>query len=139
MQQTPRVTFRGFDHSDALVADITEHIEELETYYPGITGCHVLVELPEHHRRSGNRFHVRIKMLVPGEEIVVSNNPDLHADLQEAEKQETTKQDEIARERRHVHVAVREAFEIARRRLQDYGRRRRGFVKTHASGPEADN
>ncbi len=136
MQLVPRVTFRGIDHSEVLAADINDHVARLETYYPSITACHVVVELPEHHRRAGNRFHVRINLSVPGDEIVVTSAPTLHADLQDAEQDRTSKQDELGPERRHARVAIREAFEAARRRLQDYGRRQRGFVKTHETAVE---
>jgi len=38
-------------------------------------------------------------------------------------------------ERKHVSVAIREAFDIARRRLQDYARRQRGAVKVPVRQP----
>jgi len=136
MQLVPRVTFRGVNYSEALAADIADHVARLETYYPAITACHVVVEIPEHHHRSGNRFHVRINLSVPGDEIVVTSSPSLHAELRDSGEQETTKEDETSPERRYARVAIREAFEIARRRLQDFSRKQRGFVKAHATPTE---
>jgi cold shock CspA family protein len=40
-------------------------------------------------------------------------------------------------ERKHLEVAIREAFHAARRRLQDHARQKRADVKTHEPMPEA--
>ena len=135
MQLTPSITFRGIDPSVALEAEIRGRIDNLEKYYRSITGCRVLVELAERHHETGNRFHVRIDLTVPGEEIVVAHEASLHATDQDIHLAQATKQDETDPERKHALVAVREAFDTARRQLQDYARRHRGTVKTAARQP----
>ena len=135
MQLTPTITFRGIDPSAALEAEIRTRIGKLETYYRPIIGCHVLVELAERHHESGNRYHVRLDVTVPGEEIVVAHEAGLHATAQDVDAEKATKDTEPDPERKHARVAVREAFDIARRRLQDYGRRQRGTVKAPARQP----
>jgi cold shock CspA family protein/ribosome-associated translation inhibitor RaiA len=135
MQLTPTITFRGIDPSAALEAEIRTRIDKLETYDHSIVGCHVLVELAQRHHEAGNRYHVRIDLTVPGEEIVVAHEADLHATNQDIHLAKATKQDEADPERKHALVAVRQAFDIARRQLQDYARRHRGTVKTAARQP----
>ena len=135
MQLTPTITFRGIDPSAALEAEIRTRIGKLETYYRPIMGCHVLVEFAERHHETGNRYHVRIDVTVPGEEIVVAHEAGLHATAQDVDAEKATKEAEPDPERKHARVAVREAFDIARRRLQDYGRRQRGAVKAPARQP----
>jgi cold shock CspA family protein/ribosome-associated translation inhibitor RaiA len=135
MQIIPSVTFRGIGVSEALEADIRARIAKLERYYPSITGCRVLVELGERHHESGNRFHVRIDLTVPGENILVTHDADLHAAARDIEAAKLTKEGEVNPERKHAHVAVREAFDIARRRLQDYARRQRRAVKASSRQP----
>jgi cold shock CspA family protein/ribosome-associated translation inhibitor RaiA len=135
MQLTPTITFRGIDPSAALEAEIRTRIGKLETYCRPIMGCHVLVELAERHHETGNRYHVRIDLTVPGEEIVVAHEASLHATAQDVDAEKATKEAEPDPERKHARVAVREAFDIARRRLQDYARRQRGTVKTAARQP----
>ena len=135
MQLTPTITFRDIATSPALEADVRARVDKLETYCRSIMTCRVLVELAERHHQSGNRVHVRIDLTVPGEEIVVAHEPSLHASAQDAEAQALTKGDETDPERRHAHVAIHEAFDILRRRLQDYTRRQRGAVKTSARQP----
>jgi cold shock CspA family protein/ribosome-associated translation inhibitor RaiA len=135
MQLTPIITFRGIDSSEALEADIRTRIDGLEKYYSSIMGCRVLVEFQQRHHKTGNRFHVRIDLTVPGEEIVVAHDASLHAAAQDLDKGKATRDADLDPERKHAHVAVREAFEVARRRLQDYGRRQRGIPKTSIRQP----
>jgi ribosomal subunit interface protein len=101
--KTPlQITFRGIDHSDAIGAHIREKAEKLETFFEPIMSCRVVVEMPHQHKHQGKAFNVRIDIGVPGSEIVVNrdNNED-------------------------VYVALRDAFDAARRQLDDYGRRLR--------------
>jgi len=132
-----QVTFRGLDHSDALEAEIQERAAWLEQFYAGIVRCRVLVEVPHRHRHDGRHFHVRIELTVPGgEPIVVSHEPSLHGPLKDIEEAAARKQAEVEPVRRYAHVAVREAFDLARRQLQDFAREHRGAVKVHEVPPQ---
>ena len=135
MQHPPTITFRGVDRSDALESEIRGRIDKLERYYRRITGCHVLIELVQRHHENGNRYHVRIDLTLPGEEIVVAHEASLHATAQDVVVERATKADEPDPERKHARVAVREAFDNARRQLQDFARRQRGSVKAPARQP----
>jgi ribosomal subunit interface protein len=109
------ITFRNMERSSLIEAYIHERAESLERYAGQIVSCRVVVESPHRRHRQGQLFHVRVEMAVPGGDIVVRRDP--------AEK--------------HAHedafVAVRDAFNAARRRLQDHVRRRRGDVKHHGA------
>jgi len=131
-----QITFRNLTPSEVLEAAIRERAAKLDTYYDGILGCRVLVERPHRHHRRGNRFHVRIDLTVPGDEIVVTHEPSLHPSLQDIESERVKKAADVESVHRFAIVAVREAFDIARRRLQDYARRQRGAVKLHEA-PQA--
>ena len=135
MQLTPTVTFRGIGPSAALEAEVPRTHRQARDVLPSIMGYRVLVELAQRHHEAGNRYHVRIDLTVPGEEIVVAHEASLHATGQDIHLAKATKQDEADPERKHALVAVRQAFDIARRRLQDYARRQRGTVKTAARQP----
>jgi ribosomal subunit interface protein len=107
--KTPlQITFRDIEQSDALEAHIREKAEKLETFFEPIMSCRVVVEMPHQHKHQGKIFTVRIDIGVPGKEIVV--NRDKHED---------------------VYVALRDAFDAARRQLEDYGHRLRRETKTH--------
>ena len=130
-----QLAFRGFEPDEALDADVRERVSWLEQFYEGIVRCRVLVEVPHRHRHDGRHFHVRIEMTVPGgTPLVVSHEPSLHGRLKDAEEAAHRKDDEIESVHRYAQAAVREAFDAARRRLEDFAREQRGTVKTH-EGP----
>jgi hypothetical protein len=113
MTQTPvHVTFRGIPHSDALEADIQERAGALQRFHPRLAGCRVLVEQPHRHQHSGNPFHVRIEMTVDGARPLVVTH-------------------EGGPGTSDPYIATREAFDAARRQLQDAAREQRGDVKSH--------
>jgi cold shock CspA family protein len=113
MQLPLQITARDISLSEAAEADIHAKAANLDTYYDGIMSCRVVVEGPVRHHRKGP-FTVRIDLTVPGAELVV----DRHADAD-------------------LYVAIRDAFDAARRRLEDYARRQRGDVKSHEETPRA--
>lgn len=108
MQRPLQITIRDIAESEAIDSHIREKVEKLEQFYPHIVGCHVVVEMPHKHSHQGKLFNVRLEIKVPGSEIVV--NRDLSED---------------------IYVALRDAFDAAKRALDDYGRKQRGDVKFH--------
>ena len=129
-QIATQVTFRGMRHSDVLEAEILERIAWLEQFYQRAIGCHVLVEVP--HRRGGRQVRVRIELTVPGgPPIVVGHEPSLHGSLKDTGEAAHHKESEVEGVHRNAHVAIRETFDAARRRLQDFAREQRGATKTH--------
>lgn len=132
MKLPVQITFRNMASSDAIEAVIRKRVEKLETYYDQITGCRVLVEVPNRHHLKGRHRQVRIDLTVPDAEIVVNHEPSLHAKQKHLEAEAHTKRIELHSEFKDINVAIREAFEVAKRQLQDYVRRRRLEVKQHS-------
>jgi ribosomal subunit interface protein len=109
MQIPLQISLHGITRSNALYNAIREKADKLERYYDRIMSCRVVLEQPARHQRKGKQYAVRIDLKVPGGEIAVTHEHD--EDLQ---------------------IALREAFNAARRRLEDYARGQRGDVKHHA-------
>jgi hypothetical protein len=131
-----QITFHGISHRDNIESAIRERVNWLEQFYPGIVRCRVLVEVPHRHRRGGRHFDIRIEMTVAGgAPIIVSHAPSLHAGSKDLEQEASTKESEIEGERRYAEVAIHEAFDAARRQLEDFAREQRGAVKQHAVAP----
>ncbi|MDP1757156.1 MAG: ribosome-associated translation inhibitor RaiA [Pseudohongiella sp.] len=103
-----QITLRDVDHSEALETHIREKSKKLENFFDHIISCRVVVEKPHKHKHQGGAFNIRIDIGVPGREIVV--NRDRHED---------------------VYVALRDAFDAAKRQLEDYTQRLRGETKLH--------
>jgi ribosome-associated translation inhibitor RaiA len=135
MQQAPEVMFRGVRRSKGLTEDIGRRLEKLETFYDPIIGCRVQISLAERRHNSGNRYRVRLDLGVPGGHIVVSHDASHRPDARRAGARRMTRQLETEADHRYVRVAIRETFDIARRQLQDFARRQRGAVKSHAGTP----
>ena len=125
------VTFHGMAPSQWIETDIRKRAAKLETYYRNIMSCHVAVDIPHRHHEEGNRFSVRIDLTVPGEELAVTRASNVHASRQALDVNEWVKQFDVEGMRKHFGVVIKEAFDVARRRLQDYARRQRFAVKTH--------
>jgi cold shock CspA family protein/ribosome-associated translation inhibitor RaiA len=108
-----QIGFRGMAPSPAVEAHIRERVDGLERYFDRIIGCRVVVEASGRHQRKGKLYHLRVDVIVPGREIVVKRDPPEH----------------------HAHedvlVAVRDAFDAARRKLEDHARDVRGDTKVH--------
>jgi cold shock CspA family protein/ribosome-associated translation inhibitor RaiA len=130
-----QISFRNMKPSEAVEARVREEVAKLETFYKGIMHCRVVVELPHRHHKSGDLYHVRIDMTVPGAELVVKREPSLQASLRQVDTEKQSKSYEAHAAHKDVFVVIRDAFKEARRQLQDYARRMRGQTKAHVSQP----
>ena len=130
-----QISFRNMKPSEAVEARVREEVAKLETFYQGIMHCRVVVELPHRHHKSGDLYHVRIDMTVPGAELVVKREPSLQASLRQVDTEKQSKSYEAHAAHKDVFVVIRDAFKEARRQLQDYARRMRGQTKAHVSQP----
>jgi len=112
-----QITFRNMEGSDAMKAAVEERAGKLDQVCDQIMSCRVMVEAQHRHRQNGNLYHVRIDLTVPGKELVVSREAHEHHSHTDA------------------YVAIRDAFDAARRQLENYARQRRQDVKTHVEPP----
>jgi ribosomal subunit interface protein len=108
-----QITWRDMPPSPAIEAEIRERVAKLAQFHDHIVSCRVVVESPHEHHRKGKFYQITIDLKVPGKEIVVSREPGQN----------------------HAHedfyVALRDAFDAARRQLQDHSRVIKGVVKEH--------
>lgn len=98
--------FIGMAPSPALQEAVEARVAQLERSGDDVIGCHVTIEQEHKHQHQGRPFAVRIDITLPGQELAVNRV-----------------QDEDA------YVAVRDAFDAARRQLEEVIRIRRGEVK----------
>jgi ribosome-associated translation inhibitor RaiA len=109
-----QITFRHMSPSPALEARIHKLASKLDRFSEHIRGCHVVVEPPAHHQHQGFLYDFSIDITLPDEQIAIRHaHPADHA-------------------HEDPYVALRDAFRAARRKLQDYERKRRGDVKAHS-------
>lgn len=88
-------------------AAIRQEVAKLDEFYDRVMACRVLVEMPHRHATGENaHYNLRIDLTLPGGELAVTRQP--QPDL---------------------FTAIQDAFDAARRQIQDYARRQRGDVK----------
>jgi ribosome-associated translation inhibitor RaiA len=103
MQTDLQITARNITLNEGIEAEIRTKVAKLEHLYDRISGCHVVVEGAVGHHHRGGPFDVRINLTVPGGDLSINHQA----------------QDDLA-------VAIREAFEAARRKLEDHVHLQRG-------------
>lgn len=105
-----QITARNLELTEAIKADIHEKAEKLNEFYDRIMSCRIVVEsLPKRAL-----YNVHIDMTVPGKELVVKREPN-----------------------RDLYMAIRDAFDSAYRKVEDFARKQRGDVKHHEEVPHA--
>ena len=103
-----QITVRNVSVSAAVRDDLRNKAAKLDRFSDNIIGCRVTVESPHRHQHQGVLYNIRIDITVPGAELVVKHQPN-----------------------EDIYVAIRDAFDAAHQRLEDYELRLRGEVKTH--------
>lgn len=103
------IRFVGTEPSPAVEATIHTRVAHIDRFCPDITGWRITVEQESRHQQQGRPFRVRVDVTLPGQELAVTRVHD-----------------------EDVNVAVRDALDAARRRVEDAVRIRRGQVKQHS-------
>ena len=116
MQIPLQITFRDMDQSDAIEKVIREKSEKLDQFAE-IMSCRVVVQMINKHQHKGTIYQVSIDIKVRGAEIVVSRDRGVDHSHED------------------VYVALRDAFDAARRQLQDHQRISHQKVKAHDVPP----
>jgi cold shock CspA family protein/ribosome-associated translation inhibitor RaiA len=110
-----QIAFEGLPASDSLRQRIRAETQKLEKFQDRIIGCRVVVRGRSRRRAHGDLYAIRVHITTSGSrDIVIDRNPDADHAHEDA------------------YVAIRDAFNAARRRLQDRHRRLEGKMKAHA-------
>lgn len=112
-----QITFRNMQALPDIEAIVRNKAEKLDQFFGHIMRCRVIIESRHKHHHQGNIYEIHIDITVPGKEIAVSREAALN----------------------HAHedidVAIRDAFDAAKRQLQDHSAKVQRHVKTHAPIP----
>ena len=95
------VVYRDFDSSAALNHIITKKLEKLSRYTDQIVHSRVVLDTPHHHKHKGKQFRASIELDIAGHPLAI------------------TQDDES------IHVAVRDAFSTAERKVKQLVARQR--------------
>jgi ribosome-associated translation inhibitor RaiA len=102
MQVPLEITFQNSEPSETIRSEVERQAKRLEKFYDRITSCHVTIVAPTMRRRKGELFAINIRVAIPQhKDILVSKT---HGDAPEHE---------------HVMVAIKDAFAVAQRQIQN--------------------
>lgn len=108
MQLPVQITFRHMAPSEAIEEAIRDRVAKLEKVHPHVMSCRVVIENIAAHKQQGRLYSLHIDLKVPGHEFAITR--DRNED---------------------IFVALRDAFDAAKRKLEDEVRLQRGDVKAH--------
>lgn len=114
MNVSPEIVFDNMEASEAVTARVREKFAKLEKLFGRMTHARCVIEAPHRHHHKGNIYGVKVVIGMPGMDDLVIN--------QSGERDHSHED---------IYVAVRDAFDAARRRLQETVDIRAGKVKTH--------
>ncbi len=120
------VVFRDMEVLPVTEEKIRERISGLGQPGERIEAARVVVERAHRRHVRGNPFKITIYLAVPGEDIVVSHEPQRAVAVKNKETSERKrKADEAHPEEKHFDVALRKAVDRARRQVDAHVRKRR--------------
>jgi ribosomal subunit interface protein len=103
MQIPLEITFRNAKRSDPVEAVVRERVDKLKRYFDHIIACRVTLDVPNRTPSYDVLNHlVSIEISVPGEELVVSRQPNEHENFND------------------IYVTIRDAFDAAEQQLRVY-------------------
>lgn len=114
MQVPLDISFQNMEKSEALRAEVERQARRLEKFHDRITSCHVTVTAPQTRHQKGDLFEVGIRVAMPQHKDIIVDKT--HGDIPEHE---------------HATVAIKDAFALAQRQIEDAVRKMRGDVKPH--------
>lgn len=108
-----QITFRHMETSPAVETRVRELANHLGVFSDRIQSCRVVVDSPHRHHHQGKVFAVKVQLGLPGEDVVV----DMERPQRDGHED--------------VYVVLRDAFDAARRQLQQRMSSLRGDEHRH--------
>lgn len=102
MKSAVDVVFRDLDFSPSLNDTIVKKLDKLRRYTDQITRSRVVLDAPHNHKQKGKQFRASIELDIKGRPIA------------------------IAQDNKSIHVAIRDAFSSAERKIKEISARQRG-------------
>lgn len=106
-----KIQFIDFAESAAIRSMVQDHVDSLEKMCNKIMSCHVVLSRPHRKLHQGSIYKVKLRLHLPGTEIIIDKDPGKNHAHED------------------IHIAIRDAFLAARRKVEDYVRIRSGHVK----------
>ncbi|ODS24420.1 30S ribosomal protein S30 [Candidatus Endobugula sertula] len=113
MAMASNVTYRDLDASEALNAIISKRLTKLGRYCSDIKHSRVVLDSPHNHKHKGKQFRATVEIDLKGNPI------------------------NICQDDPSIHVAVRDAFDVAERKLKSHAKQLQS--RRHRQRPDLDD
>jgi ribosome-associated translation inhibitor RaiA len=110
------IVIRDIPRTAELEQRVRDKVAKLAVLHDRITRCRVVIASPAQHHHRKSPYQVRIELGVPGPEIVVTK-----------ESEQDPAHDDLS-------IALRDAFDAAKRQIQD----RLGRIRNHPAGDKGE-
>ena len=97
------VIFRNLERSQSIEEEAQRRAQKLYQLNHHIRNCRVTIELDGKHHQQGKKYDVRVDVMMPGKELVISHD----------------------QSNEDAYVALRDALDSAKRMLEDHTQKQR--------------
>ncbi len=112
MHSDPEIHFHGIDKSEAIEERVREKVAKLERHFGRMTRCRVVLEAPHRNPQKPKVYQIKIEISLPRRKPLVISH----------ERAGSHAHEELA-------LAIREAFEAARRKADELASKIGGRTK----------
>jgi ribosome-associated translation inhibitor RaiA len=101
------IVFRDFAPTESIHNSVYDQIERLLPFHRKISSCQVAISEPHRHKNNGRIYHIGIKLGLRGRPVYITREPEQNAEHED------------------IYIAIRHAFDAAKKRLQSLTEKRR--------------
>ncbi len=96
------IHFHGLEKSEAIETRVREKVAKLQRHFDRMSACRVVLEAPHRNPAKPKVYQVKIEVSIPGHQAII-----------------VTHEREGAHAQEDLGLAIRDAFEVATRRVDD--------------------
>ncbi len=114
MPTSNTVVYRDLDSSSALTETIDKKLKKLSRYFDDISSSRVVLDTPHQHKHKGKLFRAQIELGVKGKPVTVHHDdPSIHVAVRDAFKAAERKLKAISDKRHSKHVSEEQRQALA--------------------------
>lgn len=109
MPMSNTVVYRDLDSSSALTETIDKKLKKLNRYFDNISSSRVVLDTPHQHKHKGKLFRAQIELGIKGSPVTVHHDdPSIHVAVRDAFKAAERKLKAISDKRHSKHVSAQQ-------------------------------
>ncbi len=106
-----KISSRNFPLTEGIESQVAQEVGKLERVSARILRCEVTLDVRHRHKRKGRIYHVQLRICLPKHDIFINREPELNP------------------AHSSFPLALRDAFHVGKRRLEEEMEKRRAYLK----------